>query len=207
MFLLSLSSGPCRIAISDATHTLSCDSLAEWSKALASGASPQGRGFEPHSCHFFCNGVCQLASHNLERRCHVANVDITSTTWSYRLQRCRSDARPWETFGPCSTIWPRGPMDKASAHGAGDCRFESCRGHFKSKSISASSCQSPSHSLSLSLSFSFSFSFSVSIALPLPLSPSLLPCLSEKRGWLFRKACLAFLKNLPGCSEQLAWLV
>jgi hypothetical protein len=25
--------------------------LAEWSKALASGASPQGRGFEPHSCH------------------------------------------------------------------------------------------------------------------------------------------------------------
>ena len=26
------------------------DSLAEWSKALASGASPQGRGLEPHSC-------------------------------------------------------------------------------------------------------------------------------------------------------------
>ena len=25
--------------------------------------------------------------------------------------------------------WPRGQMDKASAHGAGDCRFESCRGH------------------------------------------------------------------------------
>ena len=25
--------------------------------------------------------------------------------------------------------WPRGPMDKASAHGAGDCRFESYRGH------------------------------------------------------------------------------
>ena len=29
-----------------------------------------------------------------------------------------------------SDIWPRGPMDKASAYGAGDCRFESCRGHF-----------------------------------------------------------------------------
>ena len=27
------------------------DSLAEWSKALASGASPYGRGLEPHSCH------------------------------------------------------------------------------------------------------------------------------------------------------------
>ena len=28
-----------------------------------------------------------------------------------------------------SINWPRGPMDKASAYGAGDCRFESCRGH------------------------------------------------------------------------------
>ena len=28
-----------------------------------------------------------------------------------------------------SVNWPRGPMDKASAYGAGDCRFESCRGH------------------------------------------------------------------------------
>ena len=27
--------------------------------------------------------------------------------------------------------WPRGPMDKASAYGAGDCRFESCRGHLR----------------------------------------------------------------------------
>ena len=27
------------------------DSMAEWSKALASGASPKGRGFEPHCCH------------------------------------------------------------------------------------------------------------------------------------------------------------
>ena len=25
--------------------------MAEWFKALASGASPQGRGLEPHSCH------------------------------------------------------------------------------------------------------------------------------------------------------------
>ena len=30
----------------------------------------------------------------------------------------------------CKLSWPRGPMDKASAYGAGDCRFESCRGHF-----------------------------------------------------------------------------
>ena len=33
-------------------HHSQQDSLAEWSKALAPGASPQGRGFEPHSCHF-----------------------------------------------------------------------------------------------------------------------------------------------------------
>ena len=33
-----------------AMHTMR-DSLAKWSKALASGASPQGRGLEPHSCH------------------------------------------------------------------------------------------------------------------------------------------------------------
>ncbi len=29
------------------------DSLAERSKAVAQGAIPQGRGFEPHSCHYW----------------------------------------------------------------------------------------------------------------------------------------------------------
>ena len=33
------------------------DSLAERSKALAQGASPQGRGFEPHSCHVKIHGT------------------------------------------------------------------------------------------------------------------------------------------------------
>ena len=28
-------------------------SVAEWSKALALGASPKGRGFEPHHYHLF----------------------------------------------------------------------------------------------------------------------------------------------------------
>ena len=36
------------------------DSLAEWSKALAPGASPQGRGFEPHSCHLRTTNVTLL---------------------------------------------------------------------------------------------------------------------------------------------------
>ena len=45
--------GACAII---AAHVASYqDSLAEWSKALALGASPQGRGSEPHSCHFFPN--------------------------------------------------------------------------------------------------------------------------------------------------------
>ena len=34
---------------------------------------------------------------------------------------------------------PRGPMDKASAYGAGDCRFESCRGHLHRAACHAAS--------------------------------------------------------------------
>ena len=64
------------------------DGLAEWSKALASGASPKGRGFEPHSRHFkslesstqtrpstahadMNQTVCQSATH--ERRLHYGD--------------------------------------------------------------------------------------------------------------------------------------
>ena len=45
----------------------------------------------------------------------------------------------WATKG----TRPRGPMDKASAYGAGDCRFESCRGHLHDAACyaaSASAC-------------------------------------------------------------------
>lgn len=35
----------------DSEETNEKGSLAEWSKALALGASPKGRGFEPHSYH------------------------------------------------------------------------------------------------------------------------------------------------------------
>ena len=41
------------------------DSLAEWSKALASGASPQGRGFELHSCHFSAAPVIPCRTRSL----------------------------------------------------------------------------------------------------------------------------------------------
>ena len=46
-------------------HHFLRDSLAEWSKALAQGASPQGRGFEPHSCH--CPSCKSLLSLCLKR--------------------------------------------------------------------------------------------------------------------------------------------
>ena len=60
------------------------DSLAEWSKALAPGASPQGRGFEPHSCH--CSdvssgspvgkpvGVSRTLGGSRARRCSLARA-------------------------------------------------------------------------------------------------------------------------------------
>ena len=36
------------------------DSLAERSKAVAQGAIPKGRGFEPHSCHFLFTSQSQV---------------------------------------------------------------------------------------------------------------------------------------------------
>ena len=41
-------------ALMFALTSIVTDSLAEWSKAL--GVSPQGRGFEPHSCHLVPRG-------------------------------------------------------------------------------------------------------------------------------------------------------
>ena len=41
------------------------------------------------------------------------------------IQLCWLACFIWHGFA-----WTRGPMDKASAYGAGDCRFESCRVHF-----------------------------------------------------------------------------
>ena len=46
------------------------DSLAEWSKALASGASPKGRGFEPHSCHFSTEREILHRQYAGEQRCY-----------------------------------------------------------------------------------------------------------------------------------------
>ena len=51
------------------------DTLAEWSKALASGASPQGRGFEPHRCHFHARSLLRANS-------------LQSTPVPYRAMLC-----------------------------------------------------------------------------------------------------------------------
>ena len=39
-----------------------------------------------------------------------------------------------------SIAWTRGPMDKASAYGAGDCRFESCRVHLATRCATRAQC-------------------------------------------------------------------
>ncbi len=53
------------------------DSLAEWSKALAPGASPQGRGFEPHSCHLIAPPGAQCTVWLYNRCCHdVAIAEV-----------------------------------------------------------------------------------------------------------------------------------
>ena len=57
------------------------DSLAERSKAVAQGAIPQGRGFEPHSCHLAA--VLAAASHN--------NQTYTWPGSNWRPSACEAD--------------------------------------------------------------------------------------------------------------------
>ena len=47
------------VSLSPVMSLLIVDSLAEWSKALAQGASPHGRGLEPHSCQLHGGGAPQ----------------------------------------------------------------------------------------------------------------------------------------------------
>ena len=55
--------------------------------------------------------------------------DIACSWWRIVYMWCTQVGKfEWTNFSKLST-WPCGPMDKASAHGAGDCRFESYQGH------------------------------------------------------------------------------
>ena len=67
------------------------DSLAEWSKALAQGASPQGRGFETHSCHFAARGLLGMR----EARGSIRSVSTfcRRSCLLIALQSCRARGR------------------------------------------------------------------------------------------------------------------
>ena len=90
----------------------------------------------------------------------------------------------WE----CVQHRPRGPMDKASAYGAGDCRLESCRGHFTGKkTIRRRYLLKAQHFFHASIFLPFSiFSLLSSDLLPVarvylpPPSPPSPPCLPRR---------------------------
>ena len=70
--------------------------MAEWSKALASGASPQGHGFAPHSCHFqHGNAVCDIWSTKVSAKIVLLHLQLdlqlllhASTSHYSRSDRC-----------------------------------------------------------------------------------------------------------------------
>ena len=85
------------------------DSLAERSKAVAQGAIPKGRGFEPHSCHWVFQGA--LPMHSIARLCLRA-TDVIALAQHHRWgppPSARRKGRPG--------LWPhardaRGPRPK-----------------------------------------------------------------------------------------------
>ena len=68
----------------------------------------------------FCRCASTLAWTSLSHLCLLPAYILTA--------KCNIMERLCVWF---EIIWTRGPMDKASAYGAGDCRFESCRVHLK----------------------------------------------------------------------------
>ena len=83
------------------------DSLAEWSKALASGASPQRRGFEPHSCQCLRRAPApsrlerstDSAVHDWHAPLASASVATACTQWGRSaLDMCECCSMPLE---PC----------------------------------------------------------------------------------------------------------
>ena len=75
------------------------DSLAERSKAVAQGAIPQGRGFEPHSCHLAA--VLAAASHN--------NQKYTWPGSNWRPSACEADVIATRPQVPLYSTPPKSP--------------------------------------------------------------------------------------------------
>ena len=73
------------------------DSLAEWSKALASGASPQGRGLEPHSCQpLVCKRCGGVPAHFGKASAPLPDIPIHAPHLpppALTRRRCRSQPR------------------------------------------------------------------------------------------------------------------
>ena len=69
--------------------------------------------------------LCSDLAHNGFLCANRARSHVSLEQGTSRMARFYCHA----IFSLNSTQRPRGPMDKASAYGAGDCRFESCRGH------------------------------------------------------------------------------
>ena len=92
---------------------------------------------------FSCAKVCDMASY-LFIICLYKDYHCNDGCFHrYVMMPCMSEIVSHAIFivnscQHCIINRPRGPMDKASAYGAGDCRFESCRGHLPA-SLSPSS--------------------------------------------------------------------
>ena len=72
------------------------DSLAEWSKAPALGAGPQGRGFESHSCHIIAPSRVLLTS--LRFANFLVNYGrIRDSSYASSIVKCST-----------KTVWPSG---------------------------------------------------------------------------------------------------
>ena len=61
------------------------DSLAERSKAVAQGAIPQGRGFEPHSCHYWHLFIRQHKFQELKSNCNFCWKLVIQCSFEYLL--------------------------------------------------------------------------------------------------------------------------
>ena len=69
---------------------------------------------------------CTILYHALYYTTHYTSYEPEALTECANKKLQRSKKLEHESY---YSQRPRGPMDKASAYGAGDCRFESCRGH------------------------------------------------------------------------------
>ena len=93
--------------------------------AMTSAPHAEGPQFDPGQVYTFAAG--RRAWLSLLSRLGNGGDQLVTSPGCERAQRRHR-------VGVCAAAAadlqrPRGPMDKASAYGAGDCRFESCRGH------------------------------------------------------------------------------